>query len=612
MANVYEITKSQIMNQGKNQTSSLEKHDGVVVEIPDAISVRELANMLQVSAVEVIRRLMKSGVMANINQVINYQTAARVSTDLGFEVRHRAQLAEGAVRERKRGQGAGKHLQPRPPVVVIMGHVDHGKTRLLDTIRQTNVMASEAGAITQHIGASQVEFDGKKITFLDTPGHEAFTAMRARGARVADIAIIVVAADDGVMPQTLEAIDHSRAAGLVVLVAINKIDKPNANLEMVKKQLAEAGLQLEERGGDTICVPVSAKEKTGISDLLESLLLLAELEELVADTSRPAEGVVIEARLDRSMGPMATVLVRNGILRIGEAVVAGFTYGKVKAMFNDRGKRVTTAEPSDPVQLIGLNSVPEVGDILTAVFGEKEAQILSQRRVEERESAPAGKSASLVDLFSRIQTSEVKELKLILKTDVQGSIEPIKASLEHLSTDEVAVRILRSATGNITETDVMLAAASQGLVIGFGVGTEIGAQKLAEKEGVEIRTYDVIYELVDEVEKALKGVLIPKTVEVIEGRGEVIATFPIRKGGRVAGVRVTEGKVRQDASVRIMRRGKVISESVVTSLKRYQDTVKEVLAGLEAGVGVKGFKDFEIGDIVEFYRIEKTYGVSRK
>ena len=593
--------------EGSGAPSAPEKH---LIEIPHSLSVRQLADLLGISAIDIIKQLMRNGIMANINQVINYEAAAAVATNLGYEVHQKPRTAQrlaGTIGEVKRHQRLRDEelggLRPRPPVVTIMGHVNHGKTRLLDAIRQTNVMGTEAGGITQHIGAYQVEINGQKITFLDTPGHEAFTAIRARGAQVTDIAILVVAADDGVMPQTLEAIDHAQAAGVPIVVAINKIDKPNANTESVKRQLADVGLLIEEWGGDTICVPISAKEKIGISDLLENLLVVAEVEDLRANPSRPAVGVVIEAGLDKTKGPLATVLVHTGTLRLGDTIVVGTTWGRVRAMFNDMGKQVRKAEPATPVEILGLNSVPQAGDTLTAVAGEQQAQALIQKRQQERQQRP---SVSLSNLLDQISTGQIKELNVILKTDVQGSIEPITNSLEQLGTEEVRVRVIHSGSGNITESDVMLAIASKGLIIGFCTGTEPGARRLADVEGIDIRYYDVIYNLVDDVGKALKGMLEPTYSEVIDGQAEVRAIFSSGKKTKVAGVYVTEGKVTRGASVRVLRQEQMVCESIVSSLKRFKDDVKEVAAGYECGVGIEDFYDFQVGDILEFFRREKA------
>ncbi len=595
-----------VVEAGSNSSSSSKAPS---VEIPHALSVRQMADLLRVSAIDIIKQLMRKGIMANINQVVDYEAAAAVAVDLGYEVRLKPQRAQKSVsvigeikKQQLQGEEAGG-LQLRPPVVTIMGHVNHGKTRLLDAIRQTNVMATEAGGITQHIGAYQVEVSGQKITFLDTPGHEAFTAMRARGAQVTDITVLVVAADDGVMPQTLEAIDHARAAGVPIVVAINKIDKSNANVELIKQQLADAGLLIEEWGGDAVCVLTSAKEKKGISELLENLLVVAEVENLRANPSHPAVGVVIEAEMDKTKGPLATVLVHNGTLRLGETVVVGTTWGRVKAMFSDMGKRVRKAEPATPVKLLGLGSVPQVGDVLTAVAGERQAQALIQKRLEEmqRES----KSVSLNNLLDQISAGKVKELDIIIKADVQGSIEPIRSSLEQLGTEAVKVRVIHSGSGNITKSDVMLAVASKGLIIGFNTSCESGARRLADVEGVDIRYYDVIYNLVNDVDKALKGMLEPTYVEVIDGRAEIRAVFSSGKKEKVAGVYVTEGKATRGVSARVKRQGQVVCESVVGSLKRFKDDAKEVAAGYECGVGIKDFAEFEVGDILEFFRTEE-------
>jgi translation initiation factor IF-2 len=552
--------------------------------------------------------------MANINQVIDYESAAAVAANFGYEVQMKPRVSRKSSRisEMKKHQ---KLLQaeetsgftPRPPVVTIMGHVNHGKTKLLDTIRQTNVMDTEAGGITQHIGAYQVEVNGQRITFLDTPGHEAFTAMRARGAQVTDITILVVAADDGVMPQTLEAIDHARAAGVPIVVAINKIDKPEANPDRVKQQLADAGLVVEEWGGDTVCVEISAREKIGISELLENLMVVAEMEDLKADSSQPAEGVVIEAEMDKSRGPLGTVLVNSGTLKLGDTVAVGDTWGRVKAMFNDAGKRVKRATPATPVEVLGLNTVPQVGDIMTVVSDERQAQALvEEHRLEMERESSTRKSVNLTNVLDQISSGRVKELNIILKADVQGSIEPIRSSLEQLATDEVKVRVIHSGSGNINESDIMLAIASKAVIIGFNTDSEPGARRSAEVEGVSIRYYDVIYNLVDDVGKALKGLLEPSYREVIDGRAEVRAIFSSGKRAQVAGVYVTEGKITRGSSVRVQRKGETVTESVVSSLRRFKDDVREVAAGYECGVGVRDFNKFEEGDVLELFRVEEA------
>jgi translation initiation factor IF-2 len=581
------------------------------IELPSALSVKQLGDLLGVSGIDVIKQLMRQGIMANINQVIDYESAVTVAAAFGYEAHPQPQAHKGTslIQEIKKQQleheKESSGLKPRPPVVTVMGHVDHGKTKLLDAIRRTNVVATEAGGITQHIGAYQVEVNGQRITFLDTPGHEAFTAMRARGARVTDIAVLVVAADDGVMPQTLEAIDHARAAGVPIVVAINKIDKPEANVERVKQQLSEVGLIPEAWGGDTICVPVSAKENKGISDLLENILLVAEMEELKADPSKPATGVVIEAKLDKTKGPVATVLVHNGTLRISDTMVVGTVWGRLKAMFNDAGKQIRRAGPATPIEIMGLNSVPQAGETLTVATNEHQARTLIEKRKSEQEAATT-RAVSLANLFELLSAGRVKELDIILKTDVQGSIEPIKSSLEQLSTDEVKVRIIRSGSGRITESDVMLAIASKGIIIGFSTDAEPGARRLAEMEGVSIRHYDVIYSVVDDVSKALKGMLAPTKAEVVDGRAEVRAVFPAAKGAKVAGVYVTEGKVTRGASVRVLRQKAVVAESTVKSLRRFKEDVREVTTGYECGVGVTDFDDFQVGDILELFHIEET------
>lgn len=585
------------------------------IELPHSLSVRQLADLLQVSAVDIIKQLMRKDIMANINQAIDYDIASEVATSLNFETRLRPRTAKGAasaiseIRKRRKLQveEAG-NLQPRPPVVTVMGHVDHGKTRLLDAIRQTDVMATEAGAITQHIGAYQVKVDEQKITFLDTPGHEAFTAMRAHGAQITDIIILVVAADDGIMPQTVEAINHARAAEVPIIVALNKIDKPEADQERVKQQLAEAGLVIEEWGGDIVCVPISAKEKIGIQELLENLLVVAEVEELKANPAGPASGVVVEAEMDRNRGPLATILVNSGTLKPADTVVVGGTWGRVRAMFNDLGKQVKKAGPATPVEIMGLDSVPQAGDILTAVASEQQAQSMLEkhRRGEEEGTSVSSRVVSLHDLYDKISSGQVKGLNVILKADVQGSIEPIRSSLELLSTKEVQVRIIHSGTGNVSESDVMLATASHGLIIGFGVGTDEGARRQASTEGIDIRHYDVIYNVVDDVEKALKGLLEPELVEVIEGHAEVRAVFSAVKGVQVAGIYVLDGKVSRNSSVRVRRGEEVISDTTVSSLRRFKDDVREVATGYECGISVKDFDNFQVGDLLEFYRIDKV------
>jgi translation initiation factor IF-2 len=561
--------------------------------------------MIGVSSIDMIKQLMRNGIMANINQVIDFDMAANLVTGFGYEVSAEKRPSSATSTKRKRSRHFLEEdpnlLKPRPPVVTIMGHVDHGKTKLLDAIRKTNVVATEAGEITQHIGAYQVEVHGQKITFLDTPGHEAFTTMRARGAQVTDIAVLVVAADDGVMPQTIEAIAHARAADVPIIVAINKIDKPEANPQRVQQQLADHGVVIEEWGGNVICVPVSAKKNEGIEELLENILIVAEMEELKANPDRRAVGVVIEAQLDKTKGPVATVLIEAGTLKVSDPFVVGDTWGKVKAIFNDKGKHLRKAEPSCPAEIMGMDSVPQAGDILTVTNTEKEAHTLAMKRYEQkRVERSAAKQISLSNLFSQVSAGELKELNIILKTDVQGSIDPIKTSLERLNTEEVKVNILHADSGSITEGDVLLALASKGIIIGFNARPETGAVKLADREGVDMRSYDIIYNIVDDVEKAMKGLLEPTYVDVVEGRAEVRAVFTT-KAGTVAGTHVIEGKITRGSMVRVLRKGASIYSSSVSSLKRFRDDVKEVTSGFECGIGIEGFAAFEQGDIIEAY-----------
>lgn len=573
------------------------KQDQLVVTLPASLTVKQLAELLRIDPVKIIKQLMRKGIMATVNQVVDFATAAAIAQDFGYKARQ-VEYKPAPVRREERGG----RVSARPPVVTVMGHVDHGKTTLLDVIRKTNMAAREPGAITQHIGAYQASVDGRKITFLDTPGHEAFTAMRARGVQATDIVVLVVAADDGVMPQTIEAIDHAKAAGVPIVVAINKIDKPEANPERVKQQLADLGLVIEEWGGNTICVPISAKKGEGIADLLDNLFLVAEILELKANPDAPAEGVVIEAKLDRSKGPVATLLVREGTLRPGDIVVAGDTWGKVKAMFDDRGQQVRKAEPSAAVQVLGMNEVPRVGEPFTVVPTEQEARSMA----EQRKATKPPVALSLAALSSQISRGKIKDLNIILKTDVEGSIEPIKTSLEKLGTGEIRARVIHAASGSVTESDVLLASASKGIIIAFNTRASPGVTQLASAEGVSIQSYDVIYKLIEDVDKTLKGMLEPSYAEVLGGRAEVRAVFPSSQLEKVAGIYVSEGKAWRDAKVKILRRNKVLVESRVSSLRRFKEDVTEVPAGLECGLGVEGFADFQIGDIIEFYRKEKT------
>ncbi|MBI3977926.1 MAG: translation initiation factor IF-2 [Chloroflexi bacterium] len=585
------------------------------IELPPSISVKEMADLMSVNPVEVLKHLIKGGIMANINQVIDYEVATQIATEMGFEVTQapRPEVEEtGAPRDlgqlRKYVEAEREGLESRPPIVTIMGHVDHGKTSLLDAIRHTNVTEREAGGITQHIGAYQAELHNQKITFLDTPGHEAFTAMRARGAQVTDVAVLVVAADDGVMPQTVEAIDHARAAGVPIVVAINKIDKPNANVDRVKNELAELGLVPEEWGGETVMVPVSAKRREGIDALLEMILLVAEIQELRANPNRPAVGAVVEAKLDKNRGPVATLLVRTGTLRPSDFVVVGETYGRIKAMLNEHGKRLKKADPAAPVEVLGLNAVPQAGDTFEVVPDEKAARAKTEERLRLREAEAAGahRGPRLEELFGEVQAGKIKDLNIILKTDVQGSIEPIRNSLTQLSAENVKVRVLHTGAGSITESDVMLAVASKAIIIGFTTRVEHGARRMADQEGVDIRMYQVIYELVDDVKKALTGLLEPKFVDVVEGHAEVRQVFKIARRDAIAGSYVTDGKITRSGQVRVLRGGQKLWEGRVASLKRFKDDVREVAAGYECGIAIEGFSDFEPGDVLEFYRKERA------
>lgn len=584
------------------------------IEIPVSITVRDLAKLLGATSIQVIKILMMNGVMANINQSIDFDTAAIVASEIGFEAIPE-KLEEEEI-EKDNGEVPlwrqiidkedPRSLTSRPPVVTILGHVDHGKTSLLDAIRNTNVTAGEAGGITQHIGAYQVEHKGKTITFLDTPGHAAFSAMRARGAQGADIVILVVAANDGVMPQTKEAIAHAKAARVPIVVAMNKIDRSDANPDLVKKQLADHGLIPDEWDGDTMVVPVSAKQRQGIEDLMEAVLLTADSMKIEANPKGRVFGTVIEAKVDRSKGVLATLLVQNGTLEMGNVVLAGNAHGKIRAMFDYKGKKIHKAGPSTPVQIMGLTEVPTAGDIFQICASEKEARTIVETRKAEAAANKTKDKFTLEDLFKRAQEGEVKELCLVLKTDVTGSIEPIVSELQTLNKEgEIKVKVLHSEAGAISENDVMLAAASHGIVIGFNVQPDPVAKKKAEDEGVSIRCYNIIYRLKEDIEKALKGMLEPEYQEISTGKAEVRAMFKISKLGVIAGSRVLEGEVRKGSRVKVLRNGEEIHKSEITSLRREKDDVKEVKAGLECGIAVKGFETFEVGDILETFTVER-------
>ena len=583
------------------------KKTPVTVQIPDEISVGELASRMKKTGAEVVKCLMKNGVMASLSQMIDFDTAAIIAEEMGCKVEKEVVVT---IEERliDDHQDKDEDLVPRAPVVVVMGHVDHGKTSLLDYIRNAHVASGEAGGITQHIGAYQVEIHGKPITFLDTPGHEAFTSMRARGAMVTDIAILVVAAEDGIMPQTVESINHAKAAGIPIIVAINKMDKPEANPERIKQQLTEYGLVCEEWGGDTIVCPISAKTGMGVENLLEMLTLTAEVSELKANPNRAAQGTVIEARLDKGRGPVATLLVQNGTLHQGDIIIAGTSVGRVRAMVSDKGQRITDAGPSVPVEITGLSEAPSAGATFNAVADEKLArELVEQRKAEEKAKANAPVTkVSLEDLFSQIQAGEMKNLNLIVKADVQGSVEAVKASLEKLSNEEVRVRVIHGGVGAINESDVMLASTSQAIIVGFNVRPDAAARDSAARANVDMRMYRVIYDAISEIEAAMKGMLAPKFREVLLGHAEVRQTYKVSGVGTVAGCYVQDGKLqRKDCQVRLVRDGIVIHEGVLASLQRFKDSVKEVVAGYECGLSIEKFNDIKEGDIVEAFTMEQ-------
>jgi translation initiation factor IF-2 len=575
-----------------------------IVQIPEIITVRELAELLRVPPNVVMAELLKKGVLATINQTVPSEVALQVAEALGF-------LAEVKKEEEVLEEEIPDHWEklPRPPIVVVMGHVDHGKTTLLDAIRKTNVAQREKGGITQHIGASVVQLpDGRKITFLDTPGHEAFTSLRARGAQVTDIAVLVVAADDGVMPQTVEAINHAKAFNVPIIVAVNKIDKPGADPQRVRRELSELGLIPEEWGGDTIFVDVSAKTGQNVESLLEYILLMAELLELKARVEGPAKGTVIESKLDKQKGPTATLLVQEGTLRVGDPVVAGTTYGKIRAMFDDKGRKLNSAGPSTPVEVLGFEELPIAGDTFMVVEDEKKArQIAEIRKQKKEQQEKLSKGLMLEEVFKKIEEGELKELKLILKTDTVGSLEALKKALTELSTPEVSVRILHGAVGGITENDVMLAKASQAIIIGFNTRPDLKAKETAEREKVDIKLYSIIYEAIEDVKNALRGMLKPVQKEVVLGSAEVRATFKIKGVGTVAGCYVLDGKMVRNANARLIRDGVVIYTGKIEGLKRFKEDVQEVARGFECGIKLKDYNDVKVGDVIECYevRLEK-------
>lgn len=585
-----------------------------IIELPPIITVRELAAALQASPIEVIRTLMANGVMANINQSVDFDTAAVVAEEYGFDAQpekleeETKDLGEVPLWRRLILDEPANKLKPRPPVVAILGHVDHGKTTLLDAIRLTNVAVGEAGGITQHIGAYQAELKGRLITFLDTPGHAAFTAMRARGAQGADIVVLVVAADDGVMPQTREAIAHAKAAQVPIIVAMNKIDKQNADRDRLRQQLAEVGLVSDEWGGDTMVVPLSAKQRIGLEDLLEAILLVADNMKIEANPEGKVIGTVIESSLDKTIGVTATLLVQNGTLNLSDTVVVGTAYGRLKAMFDYRRNRIRKAGPSTPVSVMGLSEVPVAGDVFQVVANEKIARsIVSERMLSRENAAQAVKSAvTLEQLFEKYQAGDVKEMRLVIKVDVQGSLEPIVTTLNDLGKGEIKIDILHAEAGNIGENDVMLASASNAIVIGFNVQADAAARRLAETEGVSVRLYDIIYRLFEDIEKALKGMLEPEYKESVLGKAEVRAVFRISKIGNIAGCRVIEGEIRRNAKARLLRKGEVVYQGEISSLKHLQEDIREARTGFECGISLKNYAEYAPGDIIESYIIEKV------
>ncbi len=585
------------------------------IELPSTITVKELAELLAVNPADVIRELIKSGIFATINQLIDRDTASLVASELGYEVAEavapvagvagdgdEAEAPAPAAKEVLFDEDDTAELLPRAPIVTVMGHVDHGKTSLLDAIRTTDVAGGERGGITQHIGASEVVHDGKRVVFLDTPGHEAFTAMRARGAKVTDIAVVVVAADDGVMPQTLEAISHAKAAKVPIVIALNKIDKADANPDRVKTELSEAGVIVEEYGGDTPLVPVSARTRVGLDELIEMILLVADLQELKANPKRAAVGTIVEAQLDKNRGAVATAIVQTGTLRVGDVIVVGETFGKVRALENEEGKRIPKAGPSSAVVILGLSAVPEAGDILRVVADEKEARTM----VEQRKAAAAAKGgegsgrATLEDLYRQIQAGQAKELRIILKADVSGSLGAISHALEQLNQDEIRINVLHEGAGDITDNDIMLASASDAIIVGFNTRITETARRAADAEGVDVRLYDIIYKLTDDIQAALQGLLEPEVVEVVEGRAEVRQIFRVGKSTVIAGCFVTDGRIIRGGA-RVWRGGKIVATDRIESLRRFRDDVREVAANYECGIGLAGFNDLEEGDVIECF-----------
>ncbi len=579
-----------------------------VLVLPQTLTVQRLSELTDQNPIDVIKQLMRNGIMAAMNQVIDYQMATLVTSAFGISTTMAEDDASDASQDSEQPEEVDQTgLVTRTPVVTILGHVDHGKTALLDSIRDSSVAERELGGITQHIGAYQVEANGQLLTFLDTPGHEAFTAIRARGSKATDIAILVVAADDGIMPQTDEAIDHAKAAGVPIVVAINKMDMPAADPERVKRQLSERDMLVEDWGGEIISVEVSAKTGDGITDLLENIAVVAEIADLKANPDKPASGVIIEAKLDRQRGPTATLLVQDGTLSVGQHVTAGGTWGRVRAMSNDRGEAVKQVLPGTPAEILGFGSLPEAGDLFSVVPNERTARAMATDKENPSSSQQAqARALTLDEVVNRTPAGELKELNLVLKADVQGSVEAVNHSLENLAANNIKVRILHASSGGVTETDVLLASASEAIIIAFNVGTELGAERLARRMGVEIRNYGIIYQLIDDVELALQGLLEPAIVDVVLGRAEIREVFPTRGGVKIAGCRIVEGRMTKGVTVRITRDGQILEESTVTSLRHFRDEINEAALGTECGVVLQGFNDFEEGDVLEAHREERA------
>lgn len=606
--------KNKVKNNSMSKENTIISKEGneVVIEIEDNIIVKDLADKIGVSPSQIISKLIGLGVMVNQNQSIDSDIAIIVAEEFGIEltIKEASKESQESIEDEFNldYEDNPEDLKSRAPIVTVMGHVDHGKTSLLDAIKETSVTKSEAGGITQHIGAYAVNINNRKICFLDTPGHEAFTSMRARGAQVTDIAILVVAADDGVMPQTIEAINHAKAAKVPIIVAINKMDKPTANVDRIKQELVENALVPEDWGGDTITVPVSAKNRQGIEELLEMILLVAEMQELKANPNRNAVGTIVEAQLDKGKGPLATVLVQKGTLEVGDMVVSGSSFGRVRAMLDDKGKRVKKAGPSTPVVILGLSEVPNAGDLLYAVNDEKTARSLGEKHKEivRAEQMKSDQKVSLDDLFERIKLGEIKDLNIIIKGDVRGSIEALRQSLEKLNTDEVKTNIIHGGVGGITESDIMLASASNAIVVGFNVRPNLNAIEVAKREKVDVRTYRVIYEAIEDIQAAIKGMHAPKIVEEVIGRAEVRATFRLPNGSTIAGIYVLDGKIARNGKIRLLRNDIVIFEGGVSSLKRFKDDAREVLSGYEAGLGLENYNDIKEGDLLEAYVLKEV------